>query len=76
MSADLSREDARAVARILFDIHQRRAARLAAENRRDRDDCADVRNDRYPRPDDRTGDDGDRIDRSDLTTNGDGGDAS
>ena len=31
MSADLTDEGALAVARVLFDIHQRRAAREAAE---------------------------------------------
>jgi hypothetical protein len=46
MSADLSREDARAVARVLFGIHQRRAARLAAEQQsRDESPADDERTD-------------------------------
>lgn len=33
MTTDLTRDDARAIARVLYAVHQRRAARLAAEAR-------------------------------------------
>jgi hypothetical protein len=43
MSSQLSKDDARAIARILYAVHQRRAARLAVE-RDSRTSLPDTRN--------------------------------